>query len=153
MPNEKRLAEVVRWNNLRALILREGGPTLLAKKLGHKSASYLSQLVSETRPLTPKAARKMEDQLGLPYLWFEEPHFDAMTEVIELGVDNFDYEHEQEEINRAMATVMTILKEESVEVGSRKFAELVALSLEYAKAGKAIDDLLTRRVARLLKTR
>lgn len=58
----------LRRENMRALIKTWGGPTSLAKKLGHANASFLAQLAgpNPSRDISEKVAREIEHKLGLP---------------------------------------------------------------------------------------
>lgn len=65
-----------RRHNLRELIRTWGGPTSLAKKLGHSNGSYLAQLAGPhpSRDLSEKTAREVEAKLGLPLGWLDSEH-------------------------------------------------------------------------------
>ena len=60
-----------RRDNLRALMTQWGGPTSMAKKLGHSNGSYVAQLAgpNPSREISEKVAREMEAKLGLPIGW------------------------------------------------------------------------------------
>ena len=62
-----------RSTNLKALIAKHGA-SKLAAKLGHSGPSYLSQLTSGNRPITEKAARKIEEGLNLEPGWMDVSH-------------------------------------------------------------------------------
>lgn len=66
----------IRRENLRQLSKQWGGPTSLAKKLGHANGSYLAQLIGPhpSRDVSEKAAREIEAKLGLPVAWMDTPH-------------------------------------------------------------------------------
>ena len=57
----------IRRENLRALMKTWGGPTSLAKKLGHANGSYLAQIggPNPRREISEKVAREIETKLGL----------------------------------------------------------------------------------------
>lgn len=65
-----------RRDNLRALIGQWGGPTSLAKKLGHSNGSYIAQLAGPrpSREVSEKVAREIEKVLGLPVAWMDQDH-------------------------------------------------------------------------------
>lgn len=63
----------VRRNNLRAL-REERGAESLAKALGLKNTSYLSQLIHRHRAITERTARTWEKRLGLRAGWFDQAH-------------------------------------------------------------------------------
>ncbi|MEN9316090.1 MAG: hypothetical protein RIS35_2483 [Pseudomonadota bacterium] len=54
--------------NIRALVAERGGLTKLARILGYKNPSFLSQMISAnpTREVTERTARGIEEALGLP---------------------------------------------------------------------------------------
>ena len=61
----------VRAEALRALIKEQGSNAEFARKHG-LDASYLSQLVNGHRAFGEKAARKMEEAIGLPNFFFDQ---------------------------------------------------------------------------------
>lgn len=65
-----------RRENLRMLTREWGGPTSLAKKLGHTNGSYLAQLIGPhpSREVSEKVAREIEGKLGLPLGWLDAGH-------------------------------------------------------------------------------
>lgn len=64
---------MVRIENLRKLIHRHGGSAALARELGHANAAYLTHMAgpNPSRPITEKAARKIEQKLGLEIGWLD----------------------------------------------------------------------------------
>jgi hypothetical protein len=58
-----------RRTNLRALAAQWGGPTSLAKKLGHSNGSYLAQLIgpNPSREVSEKTAREIERNMREKY--------------------------------------------------------------------------------------
>ena len=130
----------VRRQNLRSLIDEQGGPSALAKKLGHSGPSYLSQLVNGKSPITEKVVRKIEQQLGLaegtldrkpgegiPFSGADHPLLAASIRAV------------GEELERA-----------GVEARSKKFSELVAIVYEHAVKTGSIDPAYVQRLIRLL---
>lgn len=65
-----------RRENLRELMRTWGGPSSLAKKLGHSNGSYLAQLAGPhpSREVSERVAREMESKLGLPTNWLDAEH-------------------------------------------------------------------------------
>ena len=63
----------LRRENLRTLMKTWGGPTSLARKLGHANGSYLAQLAGPkpTRAVSEKVAREIEETLLLPHGWLD----------------------------------------------------------------------------------
>lgn len=72
-----------RRDNLRELARTWGGPTSLAKKLGHTNGSYLAQLAGPhpTREISEKVAREMERKLGLPLGWLDQVHAEGSRQI------------------------------------------------------------------------
>jgi hypothetical protein len=66
----------IRRLNLRAIMGEWGGPTSLAKKLGHTNGSYLAQLIgpNPSRDISEKVAREIESKLNLPTNWLDGEH-------------------------------------------------------------------------------
>lgn len=66
----------IRRDNLRRLMEQWGGPTSLAKKLGHSNGSYIAQLAGPhpTRDVSEKVAREIELKLGIPTGWMDHKH-------------------------------------------------------------------------------
>lgn len=131
----------LRKMNLRALIAQWGGPTNLAKKLGHSGPSYLAQLVSENRPVTEKAARAIEQKLDMEIGWLDREHTGTITPV---RVD-------QTLITKAVLAVGAALEEHGLQVKPAKFADLVALVYEEAAKTGDVGEALIQRIVRLLK--
>lgn len=67
-----------RRENVRLLIETYKGQHQLARKLSYNK-SYISQLASDTKPydITEKAARKIEERLGLQAGWLDIPRVAA----------------------------------------------------------------------------
>lgn len=70
--NPMEAVHAARRANLRLLIAKYDGQQLLARKLAYNK-SYISQLVSGTKPyaISEKAARKIEEKLGLQSGWLD----------------------------------------------------------------------------------
>lgn len=69
-----------RRNNLRAL-REQRGAEALAKELGLKNTSYLSQLIHKHRAITERTARIWEKKLGMPTNWFDKEHTEFSTNI------------------------------------------------------------------------
>jgi hypothetical protein len=72
----------LRVTNLRKLIAQYGGPTALARTLGHKNGSQLAQTAgpNPTRPIGERFARDVEEALSLPRHWLDRQHGTASTD-------------------------------------------------------------------------
>jgi hypothetical protein len=58
-----------RRQNLRREVEARGGPSAVAKLLGHSNGTYLPQLIGPNpiRDISEQSARKIEEKLHLPY--------------------------------------------------------------------------------------
>lgn len=130
----------VRRDNLRALIEREGGPSSLAKKLGHSGPSYLSQLVNGKAPITEKVVRKIEQQLAL-----REFTLDAAPGE---GVPFAGTDHAL--LAASIRAVGEELERVKKEPGAKKFSELVAITYEHAVKTGSVDPRYVQSLIRLL---
>lgn len=148
MPKKKRQGRapivskltLVRRDNLRALIEREGGPSSLAKKLGHSGPSYLSQLASGKSPITEKVVRKIEQQLGLPEF--------ALDVKPGEGVPFAGTDHAL--LASSIRAVGEELERAKKEPGAKKFSELVAIVYENAVKTGSVDARYVQSLIRLL---
>lgn len=71
--------QAVRRANLILLIDESGGQRALAAKGEDINSTYLSQLVRGKRPIGERAARSLEQKLGLEQNWFEIDRRDEST--------------------------------------------------------------------------
>lgn len=133
----------LRKENLRALAVQWGGPVNLAKQLGLKGSSYLSQLASGHRAFTEKTARKYEDKLGLSLGWFDQDH-DGHKGMRPIAVDSTLFP-------RAMALCRALVQETGVRMSSGKFADLVTLSYEEAKRTGVVSEAYIKQLLNLLE--
>jgi SOS-response transcriptional repressor LexA len=85
--------EKIRQENLQRLASELGGPAALARALGDKSASQISQWLNASRDsktgkprsIGNASAREIEAVLGKPYAWLDTPHDVALTAAMPLG--------------------------------------------------------------------
>lgn len=77
----------LRRNNLRALREQRGAESL-ARDLGLKTTSYLSQLIHRHRAITERTARTWEKKLGMASGWFDTQH-EEFSEAMPLDVELF----------------------------------------------------------------
>jgi hypothetical protein len=127
--------------NLRTLVHQWGGPTSLAKKLRLSGPSYVSQLLSGSRPITEKTARKFEGQLGLAAGWLDADHDGHQ------GSQTLDTTM----ITRVITLVATLVSERSVTVSPGQMAEITSIVYDDAVARGRLDDALAGRIVGLLK--
>ncbi|WP_038369705.1 helix-turn-helix transcriptional regulator [Brackiella oedipodis] len=64
----------IRVENLRYLVKNAGSIARLARLFHGLDATYISQLLNNHRNFGEKAARKMEQLIGLPTGWFDKNH-------------------------------------------------------------------------------
>ncbi len=109
-----------RRDNLRALAREWGGPTSLAKKLGHSNGSALSQVIGPQprRLIGERQARDIERRLALPLGWLDDTHTGRSDPV------------RDELLAQAVAAVATCAQDLHLTVSPAKFAEVVALVYE-----------------------
>jgi hypothetical protein len=131
----------VRRENLRAMVKSWGGPTSLAKKLGHANGSYLAQLVGPNprRDVSEKVAREIESKLGLTLGWMDQEHErqpgklndQALTEVV-----------------RAVATV---LRDAGLRPDPETYGTLVQLAYDRAKLTGQVDESYIQKLSTLVR--
>lgn len=129
----------VRQRNLRALIKDAGGPTPLAHRLGHAGPSYLSQLANAHRPITEKAARKLESDLGLPEGWLDED-VHASDKALP-ACPNM--------LKQVVLAVSEELDTQHVKIEPARLAQLVALVYLNAQPQGKVDREYVRQVVQL----
>lgn len=129
-----------RRDNLRRLLGEWGGPTSLAKKLGHSNGSYLAQLIgpNPSRMISEKVAREIEGKLQLPTGWLDQE---------QSGLPRVDDEALADCV-RAVAAALDDLRKRPQ---PSTFADLVQLVYEHRKLTGRLDEAFIQRVTRLLK--
>lgn len=130
----------IRRDNLRLLMRQWGGPTSLARKLGHSNGSYLAQLAGPkpTREVSEKVAWEFEEKLGLPRGWMDEPHADTPR------VD----EAALAETVRAAASA---LRDAGLRPDPDRYATLVSLAFEHYRLIGKLEESHIRKLVSLLK--
>lgn len=111
-----------------------GGPTELAKKLGHKSGSQLSQIAgpNPTRPIGERLARQIEQALDLPTAWLDRRH-DA-TEPPASAIN-------EDLLTRCVAAVQDKVRGlPKGRMNTEKFSAIVALVYERARVTGQVDE-------------
>jgi len=131
----------VRRENLKRLVEARGGPSSLAKLLGHAGPSFLSQLTTGRRIVSEKIARGIEDILGLPLGTLdvrpgERVPFEGTDHAL---------------IASCVRAVGAELERAKIQASSQKFAELVALVYERAVVTGAVDLEHLRKILILLR--
>lgn len=131
----------LRRNNLRGLMSQWGGPTSLAKKLGHANGSYLAQLAgpSPSREISEKVAREMEGKLGLPIGWFDQGHAGNGRQV------------DDETLAACVRAVAAEIRDAGLNPDPEVYANLVGLAYEHARLTGKVDEPFIKRIVGLTK--
>jgi hypothetical protein len=129
-----------RRDNLRRICGEWGGPTSLAKKLGHSNGSYLAQLIgpNPSREVSEKVAREIEGKLTLPTGWLDQE---------QSGLPSID----DEALAACVRVVAAALDDLKKRPQPSTFADVVQLVYEHRKLTGRLDEAFIQRVVRLLK--
>lgn len=119
----------IRRDSLRGLVTQWGGPTSLAKKLGHTNGSYLAQLIgpNPSREISEKVARQIEGKLGLPVGWLDNEH---------TGKPRVD----DAALAECVSAVAAALRDANLRPDPDAYGTLVSLVYEHAKLTGRIDE-------------
>lgn len=131
----------LRRENLRKLIKARGGAGALAKQLGHRSGSYLSQIAgpNPTRDISEPTAREIEAKLGLSMGWLDRREDDAAPSG---GLD-------APTVAEIVRQVMTVTAELKHPPSATKVAEVVSLAYERAATTGQVDPQFVQRLLKL----
>lgn len=124
--------------NLRSIMGEWGGPTSLAKKLGHSNGSYLAQLIGPhpSRDISEKVAREIESKLNLPSNWLDAEHGSTRA------VDN----------DTLVACVRAVsAAAHGKNLSPDTLAEIVGMCYEQTKLTGRIDEAFINRLLRIVK--
>lgn len=127
--------------NLRDLTRTWGGPTSLAKKLGHSNGSYLAQLAGPhpSREISERVAREMETKLGLPLGWMDQEH-------------NGNRQLDDEALGACVRAVAAALRDAGHRATPDQMADLAALAYEHTKLVGRVDETFINKLVRLTKS-
>jgi hypothetical protein len=130
-----------RRENVRALMAQWGGPTSLAKKLGHSNGSYVAQLVgpNPSREISEKVARDMEGKLGLPIGWLDQEHPNAGRQV------------DDETLSACVRAVACSIRDARLSPDPDAYASLVNLVYEHAKLTGRVDEPFIQKLIGLIR--
>lgn len=119
----------IRRDSLRTLVTQWGGPTSLAKKLGHSNGSYIAQLVgpNPSREISEKVARQIEGKLGLPIGWLDQEH---------TGKPKVD----DAALAECVTAVAAALRDANLRPDPDTYGTLVSLVYEHANLTGRIDE-------------
>lgn len=130
-----------RRDNLRQLIKVWGGPTSLAKKLGHTNGSYIAQLAGPhpRRDVSEKVAREIEAKLGLALGYLDQPH-DRMPGKAQNG-----------DISACVRAVGGVLRDAGLKAEPDRYAILVQLAYDRLQLTGHIDEQYIKQLVQLVK--
>ena len=140
MPATKQIEHLhdIRRANMRQLISTWGGSTSLALRLGHSNGSYLAQIAGPrpVRTIGEKAARGIEQQLGLPEGWLDshEGHTQPVDDAL---------------LARCVQAVVQTQRTVNVTLQPAKFAETVSAVYEHAAAAGSCDERFVQALVRI----
>jgi hypothetical protein len=128
-----------RRENLRGLMTQWGGPTSLAKKLGHSNGSYVAQLVgpNPSREISEKVARDMEAKLSLPVGWLDQEHTGNGRQV------------DDEALSACVRAVAAAIRDAGLNPNPDVYANLVGLAYEHTKLTGRVDETFIIKLVRL----
>lgn len=118
-----------------------GGPSSLAKKLGHANGSYLAQLAgpNPSREISEKTAREMESALGLPVGWLDVEHGEPRL------VDD-------EALGTCVRAVAAALRDSGHRATPDQLADLTGLAYEHTRLTGRVDEAFIKKLVRLCKS-
>lgn len=130
-----------RRENLRKLTHQWGGPTSLAKKLGHANGSYLAQLAgpNPSREVSERVAREIETKLGLPANWLDTEHGEPR-------------QLDDEALGACVRAVAAALRDVGHRATPDQMADLAALAYEHTKLVGRVDEAFINKIVRLTKS-
>ncbi len=131
----------IRRENLRALMKTWGGPTSLAKKLGHSNGSYIAQLAGPhpTRNVSEKGAREVESKLGLPLGWMDSEHQRAPGKLNDKALAD------------CVRAVAACLRDAGLRPDPDVYATLVQLVYDRAKLTGQLDEAFVKQIVGLIR--
>lgn len=129
-----------RRENLRILTREWGGPTSLAKKLGHTNGSYLAQLIGPhpSREVSEKVAREIEGKLGLPLGWLDASH-DRRTPVDDTA------------LAECVRATTTAVREAKLHPSAETFGTLVGLVYDHYRLLGRVEESYILKLLKLMK--
>lgn len=130
----------IRRDNLRALLTQWGGPTSLAKKLGHSNGSYIAQLVGPhpSREVSEKVAREIEGKLNLPIGWLDKEQ--TAPTVLDDQV-----------LSDCVRACAAAIRDAGLKPDPDRYAILVGLAYDYLRLTGRMDEAHLNKLVRLMK--
>lgn len=130
-----------RRDNLRQLMKVWGGPTSLAKKLGHANGSYLAQIAGPNprRDISEKVAREIESKLGLSPMWLDQPQAGGAHKLNDQALAN------------CVRAVATVLRDRGLRPDPESYATIVQLVYDHTKLTGQLDEGFITKLTELLR--
>ena len=131
----------LRRDNLRKLQVEWGGPTSLAKKLGHSNGSYIAQLIGPhpSREISEKVAREIESKLQLPVGWLDQERAGKGRQV------------DDATLSLCVTAVAAAIRDAGLSPGPETYGTLVGLAYEHTKLVGRVDEPFIQKLVRLIK--
>lgn len=131
----------IRRDNLRQMMKTWGGPTSLAKKLGHANGSYVAQLAGPhpSREVSEKVAREIEQKLGLQFGWLDQEHADTKGKLNDKGLAD------------CVRAVAACLRDAGLRPDPDAYATLVQLVYDRAKLTGQLDESFVKQLVGLIR--
>jgi hypothetical protein len=128
-----------RRENLRTIAKQWGGPTSLARKLGHANGSYLAQLIgpNPSREVSEKVAREIEAKLGLPTGWLDQENPGTA-------------QPNDEQLAQCVMAVASCLRDKGLRPNPETYSQLVALVYDRVRLTGRVDEAYTQKLVGLL---
>jgi len=120
----------LRRENLRVLMAQWGGPTSLAKKLGHSNGSYVAQLAgpNPSREVSEKVAREIENKLQLPAGWLDSKQSSKASSV------------DDATLSLCVSAVAAAVRDAGLRPDPDTYGTLVSLVYEHTKLTGRVDE-------------
>ncbi len=130
-----------RRENLRKIQVEWGGPTSLAKKLGHTNGSYLAQLIGPhpSREVSEKVAREIEAKLSLPAGWLDQIHDGNVRQV------------DDETLSLCVGAVAAAVRDAGLKPEPKVFGSLVSLAYEHTKLLGRVDESFIQKLVGVIR--
>ena len=130
-----------RRDNLRELLKAWGGPTSLAKKLGHANGSYIAQLAgpNPSREVSEKVAREIEQKLGLAVGYLDQTHQRAPGKP------------QSGDISACVRAVGSVLRDAGLKADPDRYAMLVQLAYDRLQLTGQLDEQYIKQLVQLVK--